>query len=61
MARGFTAPFQKAGPRAARVADREAMGVVEGEVEKYVRERMKPELVKAARQAYATIKRQSWR
>lgn len=61
MARGFTERFQKAGPRAERVANREALALVEGEVEKYVRDKMKPELVKAARQAQATIKRQGWR
>lgn len=59
--RGFPERFKKAGPRAARVAEREAHGLVEQQVEKYVRDKMKPELVRTARQAQATIKRQSWR
>lgn len=54
-------PVSKLGPRAARVIEREAHALVEQECEKYVRAKMKPELVQAARQAVAGFKRQNGR
>lgn len=57
----MAAGTNKLGPRARRIANRDALALVETQVEKYVRERMKPELTRAARQAHATMKRQDWR
>lgn len=57
----FTERFEKQGPRAKRVLHREALAVVEQNVETYVREKMKPELLQAARRASSTMKRQDWR
>lgn len=44
-----------------RVLEREALAVVEQNVETYVREKLKPELLQKARQASSTMKRQGWR
>jgi hypothetical protein len=61
MNRNHTAPFQKRGPRAMRIAERTAHAMVEIECEKYVREKLRPELVRGARMALAGFKRQTGR
>ena len=59
--RGHTAPFQKRGPRAEREAQRDAEALVEKGCEQYVRDKMKPDLVRGARQAQNSFKRQNGR
>lgn len=51
----------KAGPRARRIAKREAEAAVEQACEKYVRDRLKPMLVANAKAAIAGIKKQNGR
>ena len=57
MARNHTAPFQKKGPRAERELQRDALALVEQNCEQYVREKMKPQLVGATKQALAAFRR----
>jgi hypothetical protein len=57
--RNHTAPFQKKGPRAEREVQRDAMAMVEQNCEKFVREKMKPQLVQSAKQALAAFRRRS--
>lgn len=57
MNRDHTAPFQKRGPRAERILQRDALALVEQECEAYVRKKMKPQLLANARQAVAEFKR----
>jgi hypothetical protein len=59
--RDHTKRFEKRGARAKRVLEREAHAVVEQSVETYVREKMKPELLRSARQASASFKRERGR
>lgn len=51
----------KPGPRAARIAKREAAAAVEQKCEQYVRDRLKPQLVANARAAVAAFKKQNGR
>lgn len=51
----------KKGPRAERIVRREALALVERECEQYVRNKMKPQLIAAAKQAVAGFKRQNGR
>lgn len=51
----------KPGPRAKRIALREAVAAVEQECEKYVRDRLKPQLIASAKQAVAGFKKQRGR
>ena len=61
MDRNHTKRFQKRGPRAKRVVEREALALVEQNVETYVREKMKPELLQNARAATAGFRRERGR
>jgi len=54
-------PSRKFGPKAQRVANRDALALVEQECEKYVRGKMQPELLRAARQATAGFRRERGR
>lgn len=44
-----------------REANREALALVEQECEKFVRGRLQPELIQAARQAHASFRRERGR
>ena len=61
MNRNHTAPFQKRGPRAERILQRDALALVEQECESYVRKKMKPQLLANARQAVDAFKRERGR
>ena len=61
MNRNHTAPFQKRGPRAERILQRDALALVEQECEAYVRKKMKPQLLANARQAVDAFKRERGR
>lgn len=50
----------KQGPRAKRIAEREALDELARETEKFVRSRMKPELVASAKKAVSTFKSESF-
>lgn len=51
----------KIGPRTMRIAKREALAAVEQSCEKYVRDRLKPQLVTNAKAAIAGIKKERGR
>jgi hypothetical protein len=57
VARNHTAPFQKKGPRAERAIQRDALAMVEQSCETFVREKMKPQLVQAAKQALVAFRK----